>query len=260
VIDAYATPEGDDEHNLLLSQRRARRLRDYLVDHGVAPDRNRRHRGAALSTPTAASPWSSSRPRRDRGRRAPHRDRRAGVLHGRPRVRAPGTPRLVRRARRRRRGASAARRHRPRPSLPVGPTAAELELRARLEAAAHELHALRLLAGRGRLTLPPLDADALPALQHFTEQAGKSPGMTSLVVADDLGLLVAGTSPRADELAALGGFLVGAGDRVRNLAALGPLARVMVEDTRGATASVTPLPGTDLVAVAVQEPLGGQPA
>ena len=39
VIDAYATPEGDDEHNLLLSQRRARRLRDYLVDHGVAPDR-----------------------------------------------------------------------------------------------------------------------------------------------------------------------------------------------------------------------------
>jgi predicted regulator of Ras-like GTPase activity (Roadblock/LC7/MglB family) len=148
----------------------------------------------------------------------------------------------------------------PAPSLPVGPTAAELELRARLEAAAHELHALRLLAGRGRLTLPPLDADALPALQHFTEQAGKSPGMTSLVVADDLGLLVAGTSPRADELAALGGFLVGAGDRVRNLAALGPLARVMVEDTRGATASVTPLPGTDLVAVAVQEPLGGQPA
>lgn len=144
--------------------------------------------------------------------------------------------------------------------LPVGPTSAELELRARLEAAGHELHTLRLLAARGRLPLPQLDADALPALQRFTEQAGKSPGVTSLVVADDLGLLVAGTSPRADELAALGGFLVGAGDRVRNLAALGPLARVMVEDVRGATASVTPLPGTDLVAVAVQEPLGGQPA
>lgn len=148
----------------------------------------------------------------------------------------------------------------PAPPLPIGPTSAELELRARLEAAGHELHALRLIAGRGRLTLPQLDADALPALQRFTEQAGQSPGVTSLVVADDLGLLVAGTSPRADELAALGGFLVGAGDRVRNLAALGPLARVMVEDVRGATASVTPLPGTDLVAVAVQEPLGGQPA
>ncbi|MEZ4399325.1 MAG: hypothetical protein R3B06_04860 [Kofleriaceae bacterium] len=129
--------------------------------------------------------------------------------------------------------------------------------RAAAEAEAAHLRAALIVNMRGRLTMPVADPTAPHYLQRVTDELTLNPGLAALVVADDLGLLVAGSAARGDELAALGGFLAGAGDRARSLAALGPVARVMVEDIRGATASVTPLPGTALVAVAVQEPPEG---
>lgn len=155
----------------------------------------------------------------------------------------------------------------PPPPPPPGPDPAIANLHHQLslldqrrtaaEAESVQLRAALLVNMRGRLTTPLSDPAGPHYLQQVTDELTRNPGVAALVVADDLGLLVAGSSARADELAALGGFLAGAGDRARNLAALGPVARVMVEDVRGATASVTPLPGTALVAVAVQEPPEG---
>lgn len=155
----------------------------------------------------------------------------------------------------------------PRPLPPPGPDPAVAMLnhqvsvldqrRATAEAETAQLRTALVAQQRGRLTTPTSDPAGPHYLQQVTAELHRNPGVAAIVVADDLGLLVAGNSVRGDELAALGGFLAGAGDRARSLADLGPVARVMVEDIRGTTASVTHLPGTALVAVAVQEPPEG---
>lgn len=39
IIAGHTDTVGSDEHNLLLSQQRAQAVRDYLVEHGIAPNR-----------------------------------------------------------------------------------------------------------------------------------------------------------------------------------------------------------------------------
>ena len=39
LIAGHTDAAGSDQHNLLLSDQRARAVRDYLIKHGIAPDR-----------------------------------------------------------------------------------------------------------------------------------------------------------------------------------------------------------------------------
>lgn len=93
-----------------------------------------------------------------------------------------------------------------------------------------------------------LASGGLDALVH---QLSSDPRFAAAVVSDELGLLVAGGGERAEELAALGGYLAGVADRASQLADLGAPTRIVVEDDRNTTLAAVHLPGGSLMAITI---------
>lgn len=73
VIEGYADAQGDEQHNLELSQKRADAVREYLVSRGVAPDRLRAE-GRGASHPLADNDTPAGRASNRRVEIATHRD------------------------------------------------------------------------------------------------------------------------------------------------------------------------------------------
>ncbi len=59
-VDGHASSDGDDDHNQTLSEQRAHAVLDYLVAHGVAPDRLI-SKGFGSSTPNSTNTTSAGR-------------------------------------------------------------------------------------------------------------------------------------------------------------------------------------------------------
>jgi len=89
------------------------------------------------------------------------------------------------------------------------------------------------------------------ALEALLADVGSGPGVTGAVIADDLGLLVAGSASTGVALAAVGGYLVGVGARMREFLGFQPAARILVEDEAGNSVTATPMPGASAQLVAV---------
>jgi hypothetical protein len=89
------------------------------------------------------------------------------------------------------------------------------------------------------------------ALDALVVDLKSGPGVTGAVIADDLGLLVAGEAKTGVALAAVGGYLVGVGARMREFLGFQPAARILVEDDAGNSVTATPMPGASAQLVAV---------
>jgi hypothetical protein len=81
--------------------------------------------------------------------------------------------------------------------------------------------------------------------------ARRMPRAAGGVIADDLGLLVAGDHQSGVALAAVGGYLHGVGNRMREFLGFNPAARILVEDDAGNSVTATPMPGASAQLVAV---------
>jgi predicted regulator of Ras-like GTPase activity (Roadblock/LC7/MglB family) len=90
---------------------------------------------------------------------------------------------------------------------------------------------------------------ALATLDAVVAELRADPNVSSAVISDELGLLVAGGGDGAETMAALGGYLAGVGARAQGLLHLDAASRVTVEDDHGKVLTATRLPGAPLVAV-----------
>jgi len=97
--------------------------------------------------------------------------------------------------------------------------------------------------------VPRRKATETTAVVALLEDVSRTPGVTSAVIADDLGLLVAGSGDHAVAMAAVGGYLAGVGARTRDLVGMTETTRIVVEDDAGLAIAATPLPGSTLIAV-----------
>jgi predicted regulator of Ras-like GTPase activity (Roadblock/LC7/MglB family) len=89
------------------------------------------------------------------------------------------------------------------------------------------------------------------ALDALLVELSSGPGVTGAVIADDLGLLVAGDHGSGVTLAAVGGYLHGVGMRMREFLGIGATARILVEDETGNSVTAMPMPGATAQLVAV---------
>jgi predicted regulator of Ras-like GTPase activity (Roadblock/LC7/MglB family) len=87
----------------------------------------------------------------------------------------------------------------------------------------------------------PLPASPGDALQALVEDLTRRPEVQAAVVADELGLVVAASGERGDELAAAGVMIAHAGTRAEKLLTAAKVRRISVEDDRDLTITVCPL-------------------
>ena len=131
------------------------------------------------------------------------------------------------------------------------------QLRHRVTELEREVDFLRheqLTARTGRPVPPHVHrraGTAPSALEALLQDLGTGPGVTGAVIADDLGLLVAGSAQTGVALAAVGGYLVGVGARMREFLGFQAAARILVEDEDGNSVTATPMPGASAQLVAV---------
>lgn len=116
----------------------------------------------------------------------------------------------------------------------------------------------RPVAPRPRVPTPLLPATGI-ALQRIVDGETRSGRARNAVIADELGLLVAASSPSSeynDALAALGAYLADVGSRTQDILPLRKLQQVIVRDDQDVTLTVRPLatddPGLALVTLAVE--------
>jgi predicted regulator of Ras-like GTPase activity (Roadblock/LC7/MglB family) len=130
-------------------------------------------------------------------------------------------------------------------------------LKARVAELEREVDFLRHEQLTARVSRPvparvPRRAPTAPsALDSLLVELQQGPGVTGGVIADDLGLLVAGDHQTGVTLAAVGGYLHGVGNRMREFLGFGPATRILVEDDTGSSVTATPMPGASAQLVAV---------
>jgi predicted regulator of Ras-like GTPase activity (Roadblock/LC7/MglB family) len=130
-------------------------------------------------------------------------------------------------------------------------------LKARVAELEREVDFLRHEQLTARVSRPvparvPRRAPTAPsALEALLTELQSGPGVTGGVIADDLGLLVAGDHQSGVALAAVGGYLHGVGNRMREFLGFNPAARILVEDDAGNSVTATPMPGASAQLVAV---------
>jgi hypothetical protein len=140
-------------------------------------------------------------------------------------------------------------------------------LRRRIEELSSELASLRaqgLIQSellRPALPLPTGDGRGTSeALQSLLDGIAAHPGMRAAVLADDLGLLIAGVGDHANPLAAFAGFLDGIAAKTREFLPMAPLRRVTVEDHNHATVSACPVVDGDARIALVTLTVGAAPS
>ncbi len=132
---------------------------------------------------------------------------------------------------------------------------------AQVELSTHEEHSR--LTTVPTISLPRAPTDGLTtaaALETLLARIAATEGIRAVVLADDIGLPVAGIGEYTNQLSAFAGFIRDVGNKTMNHLAMRELIRIELEDVAGTTLTACPLRTGDVELSLVTLSVGAKPS